>query len=106
MFGLRESDLFEIKEVLSSHKEIQTALIFGSRAKGNFKNGSDVDIALKGENISYRLLLELQSHLNEKTMMPYKFDVIDYNAKSNSDLTEHIDRIGIIFFKQAKSETS
>ncbi len=48
MFGLSDKHLEEIIAVISSFAEVNESLIFGSRAIGNFKKGSDVDIVIKG----------------------------------------------------------
>ena len=94
-FGLQDSDIKSIVEILLKNPLINEAYIFGSRAKGNFKKGSDVDIAVKGRDISTDLISKMSYTLNEETLMPYKFDVIDYNSIVNKDLKDHIDRIGI-----------
>jgi predicted nucleotidyltransferase len=99
MFGLKESDILNIQETLGMYPEIAKAYIFGSRAKGNYKNGSDIDIAIKGENISFDLVIKVAGHLNEETLMPYHFDVLDYHSIQNNDLIEHIDRQGILFYE-------
>ncbi|SUY66782.1 nucleotidyltransferase domain-containing protein [Clostridium tetani] len=70
-FGLRESDLEYIVNIISGFDEIEKAYIFGSRAKGNYKPGSDIDIAIYGENINLDLLSKLNSILEEKSPMPY-----------------------------------
>lgn len=94
-FGLQDSDIKSIIEILLKNPLINEAYIFGSRAKGNFKTGSDVDIAVKGRDIDTDLISKVSCTLNEETLMPSKFDVIDYNSIVNKDLTDHIDRIGI-----------
>ena len=87
MFGLKENELKEIKDILK-RENVKTAIIFGSRAKGNFKKGSDVDLAIIGDErkISYIL--------NEETFLPYFFDVINLDKISNKNLLSHIKRIG------------
>ena len=100
-FGLKESDLEKIISIIKDHPEVEEALIFGSRAKGNFKKGSDVDIALKG-NLSFHNLSRINFELNEETDMPYKFDVLNYDAIKNTDLIEHINRVGIKFYLVSK----
>ncbi|WP_204226487.1 nucleotidyltransferase domain-containing protein [Clostridium botulinum] len=52
MFGLLERDIKYINEVLDKFEEIEKAIIFGSRAMGNYKKGSDVDIAIIGKNVT------------------------------------------------------
>ena len=93
--GLRQPDLDIVLSILDEFPNVKEAIIFGSRAKGNFRNGSDVDIALKGENINLEIVSTISYKLNEETILPYKFDVLDYQSINNSKLTEHINRKGI-----------
>ncbi|MDB5007881.1 MAG: polymerase beta domain protein region [Mucilaginibacter sp.] len=92
-FGFKQGDLETIVEVLSMFPEIKKAVIFGSRAKGNYKQGSDVDIAIWTENNIDAW--QLPGILNEETLLPYKFDVLDYDKIDNRQLKEHITRAGI-----------
>jgi predicted nucleotidyltransferase len=101
MFGLKEADILTIQETFEMYPQITKAYIFGSRAKGNYKNGSDIDIAIKGENISFDIVIQIAGHLNEETLMPYHFDVLDYHSIQNDDLIKHIDRQGILFYEHS-----
>ena len=100
--GLKQNDVENIISILKAHNEVEEALIFGSRAKGNYKNGSDVDIALKG-NLNFEIVSRISYLLNEETLMPYKFDVLNYNTIKNKDLSEHIDRAGLCFYQRTNS---
>ncbi len=93
-FGLRQSDLKNIVEILGQFDTINEAILFGSRAKGNYKHGSDVDIALKG-NIDFRTITRLSYLLNQESLMPYKFDFVNYSHTDHKDLKDHIDRVGV-----------
>lgn len=95
--GFQQSDLAIIVSVLQKHQEVAEAWLFGSRAKGNYKTGSDVDIALKGEHLTAEIISNISYQLNEETSLPYKFDILNYNSISNIDLKEHVDRVGIRF---------
>lgn len=97
-FGLSQADLEMIVAVLSRYPSVKTAVIFGSRAKGNYKAGSDVDIALHGEEMGDRVAVDVAYQLNEETIMPYKFDVLNYHTIANPDLVAHIDRVGRPFY--------
>jgi predicted nucleotidyltransferase len=97
-FGLTAIDLETILSVLKKHIEVEEAIMFGSRAKGNYKNGSDVDIALKGK-LSFETITHINYLLNEETTMPYKFDVLNYHTIQDKDLIEHINRAGICFYQ-------
>lgn len=101
-FGLLDTDLESIFKVLSDQPKVETAFIFGSRAKGNFKNGSDVDIALKGEKLDFETISQISYFLNEETNMPYKFDVLNFHTIKEPELIKHIDRVGIEFFRRSK----
>lgn len=98
MFGLREEDLTAIVNIIANYNSIEEAIIFGSRAKGNYRKGSDVDIALKGAKISFDTITTISRILNEETLMPYHFDIIDYDKIENRSLIEHIDRVGQIIY--------
>ncbi len=89
MFGLRDEDIEQIKKILMSNK-IKKAILFGSRAKGNYKVGSDIDIAIEGDvnKVSYAL--------NEESNLAYFFDVVNIKNIKNSNLIEHIKRVGIV----------
>ncbi len=102
MFGLSENALSIIQNELSLHTEIEQASIFGSRAKGNYKPGSDIDIAIIGKKTDALLALNINGKLNESSPLPFHFDIVNYNDISNPDLKAHIDRVGIIFYQRKK----
>ena len=102
-FGLRDEDIHYIISSISRFKEIDEARIFGSRAEGNNKPGSDVDIAIIGENIDFSIVAKLHALLEEESPMPYFFDIVDYTHLSSQELKEHIDRAGMIIFRKDHS---
>lgn len=99
-FGLKAEDIKQITDIIITFPEVHQAIIFGSRAMGNYKNGSDVDIALKGKNITHEIVTEIKYQLNEETPMPYFFDVVDYDRLKNEDLITHIDQFGKVLFTE------
>jgi len=102
-FGLKPGDLEIICGVLEKEPQIDQALIFGSRAKGNYKPGSDVDIALKGERLNFKIISKVSFHLNEEIPLPYHFDVLNYHSIEEPALLAHIDQIGVPFYKRKLS---
>ena len=96
--GLTDVDLKKIHSVLQKFPEIEQALLFGSRAKGNHKNGSDVDLALKGADLTFETTTRVSYLLNEETMMPYSFDVVKIETITSPELVEHINRVGICIY--------
>ena len=101
-FGLKQTDLDAIISILEKYSDIESAVIFGSRAKGNHKNGSDVDIALKGQHLNLDIIHQISYWLNEESLMPYKFDILNYHTITNQVLMDHIDRAGIEFYSSSK----
>jgi uncharacterized protein len=97
-FGLRDADLEYIISALSQFDEIQKAVIFGSRVKGNYKTGSDVDIAIWGKDVTFTTISRLHAILEDESPMPYLFDIVDYTHLTHEKLREHIDRVGILIF--------
>ncbi len=100
MFGLSTKAYNIILDLFRRYGEIEKAILFGSRAKGNFKSGSDVDIALMGEKVNTETAFAVSGRLNEELTLPWFFDVLDYNSISNIDLKEHIDRVGKVIYEK------
>ena len=75
MYGLLERDLKFILEAISGYSEIEEVIIFGSRAMGNYKKGSDIDLALKGEKVDQSVVRRLSDELEEEYPLPYFFDI-------------------------------
>ncbi len=93
-FGLKEQDLTIILNAIKNYTEIEKVKIFGSRAKGNYSNGSDVDLAIYGDTINIDVIASLSYKLNELLPLPYYFDIVHYESISTPELIEHIDRVG------------
>ena len=97
-FGLRESDIKYIKLCFQQFPEIEEVLVFGSRAMGNFKEGSDVDLALKGKSITLNTLSRLKALLEEEGPLPYTVDLVHYDFLSiESSIKRDIQDKGVIF---------
>ena len=93
-YGLPESDVESVISILQKNSKIETAILFGSRAKGNFTNGSDVDIALVGTHLKLNDIVEINLEI-EKLFLPWKFDLVIYSRIKEKALIDHIDRVGI-----------
>ena len=100
MFGLGDVDIEIILTVLKSHPEVESALVFGSRAMGNYKPGSDVDLALQGPAVTDALATIISIELNERSPLPYKFDVVAYTNQLSMDLKTHIDAHGTLLYQR------
>lgn len=96
-FGLPKRTIDELTAYFSAHEEIRKVVIFGSRAKGNFHNGSDIDFAVwKDDSLpASRIWGDL-----DNLPTPYKFDVVDYESLTHEGMKNSIDRDGIIFYQR------
>ncbi len=101
-FGLKDKDYKLIKTIFQLFPKIDEVVVFGSRAMGTEKPGSDVDLVLKGNDIKLDDILKLKHKLEELPII-YDFDIINYATINTPALLEHIDRHGIQFYK--KQET-
>lgn len=98
-YGLSETDISDVLSILQKNQKIYKISLFGSRAKGVFKDGSDVDLALMGVNLELNDILDASNEI-EELLLPFKFDLIIYNRIEEKNLIEHIDRIGIVLFER------
>ncbi len=98
-YGLLLENIDRIINAFVSHKEIEEVVLYGSRAKGNYKPGSDIDLTLKGEKISGGILNKICMELDD-LLLPYTFGISIYDDLNNSDLLDHINRIGFTFYKK------
>jgi predicted nucleotidyltransferase len=98
-YGIPESDLGALVSELIKNDKIKEIILFGSRAKGTFKNGSDIDIALKGSNLKLKDILDASLAI-DKLLLPYKLDLVIYDRVKEPALIDHIKRIGIVLFRK------
>lgn len=96
-FGLIKKDFEYINKAINKFIDIEKVVLFGSRAMGNYKNASDVDLAIIGKDINRQTVIKLSGLLNEELPLPYYFDIIDYTHLTDMNLKEHIDKEGKIF---------
>lgn len=100
-FGLLERDVEYILSAIKLFPEIEKAVIFGSRAMGNFKSGSDIDIACYGKEVNIQITEKLRSKLNEDVPIPYFVDVLHADSLKNADLIAHIESVGITLYSKS-----
>lgn len=97
-FGLEEKVINQIKSVFANYPQIEKVLIYGSRAKGNYKKGSDIDLTLKGKNIDLSLMQTVELEIDD-LLLPYTFDISIYDQISNQDVIARIERVGLEFYR-------
>ncbi len=98
-YGFTEFEMNEMEKVFQKFP-VEKVILFGSRAMGNFKQFSDVDIALVYEKDDYSIVSKVKGELEEETQLPYFFDVLDLKTISSEELKEHIRVKGVEIWKR------
>ncbi len=91
--GIPEKDFIRIIDKITENAKVRKIILFGSRAKGNYRNGSDIDLAINAPGINMAELNEIKANI-EDLNFPYFIDIIDIKNIVNQDLIDHIRRIG------------
>lgn len=99
MYGLSDTVITDICSVFRRFPNVDKVLIFGSRAKGTYSDGSDIDLAAIGEDITFNQLMDINIQIEDLGLL-YKVDVVDYNKNIGTPLGSHINRVGKIFYKK------
>ena len=104
MFGLDTDTIRNIKDCLAKIPQIQKVLLYGSRAKGNYKNGSDIDLTLIGKNLNPdNSIYPLKEELN-KLYLPYTFDISILSKLDKLEFINRILKVGKTFYQKETSE--
>jgi predicted nucleotidyltransferase len=97
-YGLSKININKIINVFRQFPEIETALLYGSRAKGNYRPSSDIDLTLKGRKFNLQVLSRIILKLDD-LLLPYRFDISIYSQINNPELLDHIHRVGKAFYQ-------
>ena len=100
--GLTSETVDRIRSVLARFPEVEKAVLYGSRAKGNYKRGSDIDLTLFGSGLNASILAQIGSALDD-LLLPHKIDVSIFAKISHSDLIDHIRRVGLVFYEKQRA---
>ncbi len=104
-FGLSESVIQKICDTLARYSQVEKAILYGSRAKGNFKRGSDIDLTLQGENLTLSVLYRIMDEL-EELLLPYTIDVSLYDTIGDAEVRAHIARVGVVFYSKRNAQAA
>ena len=95
--GLSGQTVEKIQAVLASFPEVEKAVVYGSRANGNFKPGSDIDLTLFGHGLKDQAMSRIYWALDD-LLLPYKIDLSLFSGLGDPALTDHIRRVGIVLY--------
>ena len=99
-YGLSEKSLQKIYDVFDRYPEVEEVILYGSRARDDYKNGSDIDLTLRGGNaLTHKILSKIASDLDDQ-LLPYTIDLSIYDNLNNQDIINQIDLEGVTFYKR------
>jgi len=98
-FGLPDDTIEKINAVFAKYPNVEKVIIYGSRAKENYKNGSDIDLTLVGDSITDDDRRDIYFDLDDLPI-PYSFDLSIFSKLDHADLIEHINRVGKVFYQR------
>ena len=96
-FGLKDETVAAINAVFAHFPDIEEVVLYGSRAKGTFKPGSDIDLTIREHGLSLDDLLRLENQLDD-LLLPYKIDLSLFRQIQHAAMIEHIQRVGVSFY--------
>ena len=102
-YGLSEQTVNKIRGIFAAHPSIKKAVLYGSRAKGNYKPGSDIDITLHGDDLTSKELGIIAEELDD-LLLPYQIDLSLFRQITHEGLIEHIKRVGVVFHQWEQQE--
>jgi len=97
--GLSDANVERICGVFAQHQHIEKVVLYGSRAKGNYKTGSDIDLTLYGSGVDFDQLNVIASELDD-LLLPYTIDLSLFEKLQHTELREHIERVGVVFYQR------
>jgi predicted nucleotidyltransferase len=100
-YGLNEKTIAKIRGVLAKYPHIDKAVLYGSRAKGTFKPGSDIDLSLHGAGLSLLELGRIESELDD-LLLPYSIDLLIFDTLDHAGLRDHIQRVGVVLYQRCE----
>jgi predicted nucleotidyltransferase len=100
-FGLPQENIDSINGIFVQYPSINRVIIYGSRAKENYKSSSDIDLTIEDEGLEFSEFLEIENELDD-LLLPYKIDLSQKRKIANIDLLDHINRVGKVFYKKSE----
>jgi uncharacterized protein len=104
-FGLKETVIRQIRGVLAHYPQVEKAVLYGSRADGDYKNGSDIDLTLDGgADLTLKVLFRIMEELDD-LLLPYTFDLTIHHSISDPEVIAQIQCEGVTFYSKSESVT-
>lgn len=102
-YGIKEEQWDKLLSTFAAYPKIERVVLYGSRAKGNYKPYSDVDITLYGQELTSSDISKLSLAIDD-LLLPYQFDISIFHTLQNPDLIDHINRVGVEVYKRFNAD--
>jgi len=99
-FGLNHRVILRLREVFAKMPTVEQVIIYGSRAKGDYRPASDIDLTVKGAAVTWHDVQVIEQKIDD-LLLPYKVDLSLFAHIDNENLIDHIKRIGKVFYEKA-----
>lgn len=97
--GLSAQTVSVIHGVLVKHPQVESAVVYGSRANGKYKNGSDIDLTLHGKGLEIQEMMDISDELDD-LLLPYMINLSIFEKLGHEALREDIKRVGKLFYER------
>ena len=98
--GLSDQTFQKIRDVFVRYPQVEEAVLYGSRARGDYKNGSDIDLTLRGSTeLTHTILSQIANDLDDQ-LLPYTIDLSIFKNIRNPEMIEQIERVGVALYKK------
>lgn len=97
MYGLRDSIVEQIREFGTRYR-LEKIVLFGSRARGDYRERSDIDLAVYGalKSQESRIYFEIDDYV--ETLL--KFDIIFIDEHTSQELKDNIQQDGVVIYEK------
>ena len=103
-FGLKQNTIQKIRAVFACYPQVEKAVLYGSRAKGDYKNGSDIDLTLYGgTDLTLKVLYKIMNEIDD-LLLPYTIDLSIFHNINDPDVLDHVQRVGVTFYEKKIEE--
>ena len=100
-YGLSDETIALLNQVFDRYEQISEVVLYGSRAKGNYSEGSDIDLTIKGQGLEFSGLQQISNDIDD-LLLPWLVDMSIFATIKNNDLIEHIQRVGKTIYKRTR----
>ncbi len=94
-----------IRSVFARHRHVERVILYGSRAMGTYRDASDIDFTIEGDDVSFDELLRIDDELDD-LLLPWKIDLSLRRQIDNAALQDHIERVGIAFYRKSSTHNA